>query len=68
MILDRHHIDGDRGNHDWNNVLILCANCHRRFTLAMRDPRNSALVASAGWLLKQGHSVPKNVRMLLGLD
>lgn len=67
MVLDRHHIDGDRGNNDLNNVLILCANCHRRFTLAMRDPENYGLVTSAARLLKQRQPLSEHVRVLLGL-
>lgn len=29
--LSEHHIDQDRANNDYDNLIILCHNCHQRF-------------------------------------
>lgn len=33
--LDRHHVDGNRKNNDPNNLVIICASCHRIFDKAV---------------------------------
>jgi hypothetical protein len=38
-ILERHHIDRDRGNNNLSNILILCPNCHAEVHLEGRTGR-----------------------------
>jgi 5-methylcytosine-specific restriction endonuclease McrA len=35
--LDMDHIDGNRNNNDENNLMTLCANCHRLKTHREKD-------------------------------
>ena len=38
--LDVDHIDGNKHNNDLNNLMTLCANCHRLKTHKQRSPKN----------------------------
>jgi hypothetical protein len=31
-VLSEHHIDGDRSNNDYDNLIVLCHNCHHKIT------------------------------------
>ena len=40
-VLEVHHIDGNRENNSKENLIILCANCHRSITLGYYElPKN----------------------------
>jgi hypothetical protein len=42
--LDFHHIDGDRTNHEFNNLLVLCSNHHRLATRGHVDKKACRLI------------------------
>lgn len=36
-VLEVHHRDGDKSNNDPDNLMTVCANCHRELTASIRD-------------------------------
>lgn len=60
--LEFHHIDGDRSNSSYENLLVVCAGCHSEFTRGTKSEADAMLLkrmAEAGRLSPRKGSEPK---------